>query len=181
MLNFSDALLVDLCKSPPSNFLQVKSSETLTRSQSERRLLCLVEETVTDSSVSRWLEKEFPDSPSLFVPDVETSKVTPASLKLAKNYFKYVNSTFGSPALLGTPFSPFFSSIANGILGLIKEDKVSSGFLRLCELRKRYRNARQMIQDREYFTSDTKLGVKDGWNQLQKLDRGDYAVALSLA
>ncbi|GAA5946866.1 hypothetical protein JCM3765_002051 [Sporobolomyces pararoseus] len=106
-------------------------------------------EIIGDSDkIAEWLEQEYPDSPSLFVPDVETSKVSPASLKLAKNYFKYINSTFGSPALLGTPFSPFFSSIANGILSLIKEDK-----------------------DRAYFTSDTKLGVKDGWTQLQKLDR----------
>ncbi|GAA5905569.1 uncharacterized protein JCM6883_005371 [Sporobolomyces salmoneus] len=98
--------------------------------------------------IAEWLDEQYPDKPSLFVPDVPSSEVSPGSLQLAKNYFKYINSTFGSPALLGTPFSPFFSSIANGILGLIKADK-----------------------DRVYFTSDTKLGVQDGWSKLQKLDR----------
>ncbi|GAA5842815.1 hypothetical protein JCM3766R1_007171 [Sporobolomyces carnicolor] len=120
--------------------------------------------------IAEWLDENHRETPSLFVPDVPASQVSPESLRLARNYYKYINSTFGSPALLDTPFSPFFSSIANGILGLIKEDKASLPSTKRCNESasdSRLRSA----QDREYFTSDTKLGVQDGWNKLQKLDR----------
>ncbi|GAA6005768.1 hypothetical protein JCM11491_004001 [Sporobolomyces phaffii] len=100
--------------------------------------------------IAEWLDEEYPDAPSLFVPGVAASAVAPGSRQVAKNYLKYVSTAFGSPALLGTPFSPFFSAIAQGIHDLIKEEK-----------------------DREYFRSDTKFGVKDGWSKLQKLDRSE--------
>ncbi|GAA5939739.1 glutathione S-transferase family protein [Sporobolomyces koalae] len=102
------------------------------------------------NEIAAWLEEAYPDSPSLFLPDSTPSNASPGNLQAAKNYHKYVESTFGSPALLGVPFSPFFSAIHQGILGLIKEDK-----------------------DREYFTSDTKLGVPQGWQKLETLNQSE--------
>ncbi|GAA5877762.1 hypothetical protein JCM16303_000228 [Sporobolomyces ruberrimus] len=100
--------------------------------------------------IAEWLDEKYPERPSLFVPDLAASEVTPGARQVAKNYLTYINATFGSPALLDTPFSPFFSAIADGIAGLIKADK-----------------------DREYFCSDTKLRVQDGWSKLQKLNKDD--------
>jgi hypothetical protein len=78
---------------------------------------------------SRWLEFEYPETASLFVPTQTSSHVDKTALNLAKNYHSYLSSTFGSPSLSGSasPFSAFFAAVAEeGILGLIKEEKVST-------------------------------------------------------
>lgn len=72
-----------------------------------------------------WLEEAYPDFSSLYLPEVSSSQATSSGLQTAKGYLNYVTSTFGSPAVTGAQFPPFFAAIHEGICALSKDEKVS--------------------------------------------------------
>ncbi|GAA5982681.1 hypothetical protein JCM11641_002334 [Rhodosporidiobolus odoratus] len=102
---------------------------------------------ITDSwHIAEWLEKTYPDRPSLFLPDAPTP-VSPSApgLQLAKNYAVLINKGLGDS---DSQWAPFFELSAQGIADLMHDSA-----------------------EREYFTSDYKLGAKDAWKTITSLNK----------
>ncbi|CEQ41920.1 SPOSA6832_03682 [Sporobolomyces salmonicolor] len=143
------------CQFPPSSFQTGPFFLIRGRSPSEqldaqtrtwRHLRC---------ASSRWLEANYPDAPSLFLPDVPTP-IDPASpaLRFAKNAALLFSEGFGSS---DAQWSTFFELSAPGMAALMEEGSET--------------DKEPHLQDWNYFVSDAKLGMKDGYKTLTSLDK----------
>ncbi|GAA5909436.1 hypothetical protein JCM5296_000570 [Sporobolomyces johnsonii] len=97
--------------------------------------------------IAEWLEANYPDAPSLFLPDMPTP-VDPASpaFTFAKNAALLFTEGFGNS---DSQWSSFFELSASGMAALMEEGS----------------------DDRNYFVSDAKLGMKDAYKTITSLDK----------
>ncbi|KAJ8295794.1 Beta-etherase [Rhodotorula toruloides] len=101
-------------------------------------------------NIAEWLEKEYPDKPSLFLPDSPTPlKAGAPELTVAKNFALVFSEGFGSS---DAQWSTFFEISAQGIYDLMPGTEETN-------------------PNKAYFRSDYKLGMKGAWEWLQSLDR----------
>lgn len=105
---------------------------------------------LTLTPLHSWLEEQYPTQPSLFLPSSATpvDPNSPESI-MAKNYAILFGEGLGSS---DSQWSTFFELAAEGIVASMKDPK-----------------------EQEYFTSDAKLGIKDGWKWITSLDKGETA------
>ncbi|GAA5867268.1 hypothetical protein JCM3774_002394 [Rhodotorula dairenensis] len=105
---------------------------------------------IADSwNIAEWAEKEYPDKPSLWVPDSPTSlKDDDTVLRLAKNYALTLVEGTASGG-----WTPFYELAATGIDALMPGTPETN-------------------PDKEYFRSDYKQRGKGVWQHLQSLDKG---------
>ncbi|BGP14343.1 hypothetical protein JCM10213_004470 [Rhodosporidiobolus nylandii] len=101
--------------------------------------------------IAEWLDENYPDKPSLFLPDAPTPvKPNEAGYKLAKTFARTINVGYGDS---DSQWSTFFELSAEGIAGLMPD--LESGV---------------QNPNRLYFTSDAKLGGKDAYKKLLALE-----------
>ncbi|GAA5839813.1 hypothetical protein JCM11251_001222 [Rhodosporidiobolus azoricus] len=102
--------------------------------------------------IAEWLERQYPDRPSLFLPDAPTPvNADDPALKLAKNFATLVNKGYGDS---DSQWSPFFELAAEGIAGLMPDEEPG-----------------EPNPSRLYYQSDEKLGMKNAWKTLMSLDK----------
>ncbi|POY72463.1 hypothetical protein BMF94_4289 [Rhodotorula taiwanensis] len=102
---------------------------------------------ISDSwNIAEWAEKEYPDKPSLWLPDAPAPvKEDDPTLKLAKNYAQTFAEGFAA-------WVPTFELSAVGIDALMPGTPETN-------------------PDKEYFRSDYKQRSKGAWQRLTSLDR----------
>ncbi|ORY74329.1 glutathione S-transferase [Leucosporidium creatinivorum] len=100
---------------------------------------------ISDSwKIAEWLEKTYPDRPSLFLPSSKTPvDGSSPEMQVARSYAVMFNAGYGDS---DPGWATFFELVAKTL-----EQALGS-------------------EDREYYTSDAKLGVKDGWKKLTSAD-----------
>ncbi|GJN87242.1 hypothetical protein Rhopal_000187-T1 [Rhodotorula paludigena] len=97
-------------------------------------------------AIAEWLDKTYPDQPSLFLPDAPTPvQLDSPEMTLAKNYALLFSGGFGDSDSM---WSTFYELSAQGICDSMTDP-----------------------MQKEYFTSDYKQGFKDAWKWLQSRDR----------
>ncbi|GAA6034894.1 hypothetical protein JCM8097_009355 [Rhodosporidiobolus ruineniae] len=102
--------------------------------------------------IAEWLDKEYPDKPSLFLPDAPTPvDLSNPALLLARNYATAFTEGFGNS---DSQWTTFLELSLPGIAASMPD--LEPGVPN---------------PNRVYFTSDEKLGMKDAWATFTSLDR----------